>query len=268
MINLNYFEYTPQSPLNHVIQKIWYMKGSLTGSYQQTIMPDGLVEWVIHLDTPFLTEIGSISRQESKSFLLLQDKQPVKIGSRGTFELFSVRFFPWGASYIVPVALKELTGKSIEAELIFGSELHDLLSELHSRHSIREGIILIQNFLLNFFKKDFFRGRTSLKLIGYSVQNIRELSIKQLSKKAGYSERQIRRFFKKETGLSPKEFLKIHRFLGVCKQLESGNYSNFTNLALNNGYYDQAHFNHEFKSLSNMTPTEFAVAKDVSFLTL
>lgn len=73
----------------------------------------------------------------------------------------------------------------------------------------------------------------------------------------GYSERYCREKFKDTHGLSPKRYSSIMRFQNVLKSLVTNDYDDLSTLALDNGYFDQAHFIHDFKKFAAVSPYRF-----------
>ncbi len=78
-----------------------------------------------------------------------------------------------------------------------------------------------------------------------------------MAKKINLSERQLSRRLKISTDFSTKEYLKIERFERALKSLPSFQVGKLSELAYELGYYDQAHFNHEFKEMLGSTPIEY-----------
>lgn len=71
------------------------------------------------------------------------------------------------------------------------------------------------------------------------------------------SERQFERNFKDYTGFSLRKYTKIKRFEQVYNELRSAqNIDNLTQFALQYDYYDQAHFNRDFKEFTNLSPLQ------------
>ena len=58
-------------------------------------------------------------------------------------------------------------------------------------------------------------------------------------------------------GLPPRSFIRLSRFLHACSKLRSGGWTSLTRLAHDCGYYDQAHFNRDFRAFTGMTPTAY-----------
>lgn len=99
----------------------------------------------------------------------------------------------------------------------------------------------LQNNILN----------NTLLLIYKSKGNI---TVKDISKREVISERQMRRIFNNWIGINPKTFCKIVRFQNTLKTTMVTQEINWTNLALESGYYDQTHFINEFKEFCSSTP--------------
>lgn len=83
------------------------------------------------------------------------------------------------------------------------------------------------------------------------------IEISELYQAAGISERHLRRQFKKLVGLNPKQYCKIIQFNAVFEAIQTGNENVLYELALENGYYDHAHFINEFKKHLGKSPRNF-----------
>jgi AraC-like DNA-binding protein len=77
------------------------------------------------------------------------------------------------------------------------------------------------------------------------------------AKELGMSTRRLSDVFRSEVGLSPKAFCRIRRFAAVLKRIEGAADVDWTEVALACGYFDQAHFNHDFRAFSGMNPSAY-----------
>ena len=57
--------------------------------------------------------------------------------------------------------------------------------------------------------------------------------------------------------MCPKRYSSIMRFQNVLKSLVTNDYDDLSTLALDNGYFDQAHFIHDFKKFAAVSPYRF-----------
>lgn len=79
-------------------------------------------------------------------------------------------------------------------------------------------------------------------------------TIKTLSEKFKVSERQVHRYFKKYIGIPYSTYKKIKNINQLLPTILD---SRLTNVAYDNNYFDQAHFNHAFKEICKTTPTKY-----------
>jgi transcriptional regulator GlxA family with amidase domain len=89
--------------------------------------------------------------------------------------------------------------------------------------------------------------------------------VDELAADIGVSCRHLTRQFQRAVGLSPKEFGRVARFLHALQLLTTRNGQLLTDVALESGYFDQAHFNHEFRELAGMSPGELQTFPNVSY---
>ena len=67
----------------------------------------------------------------------------------------------------------------------------------------------------------------------------------------------LERHFLQIVGPTPKRFTRIARFQYVMQTLRYTAFHAWPSIALDCGYYDQAHFIKEFKAFTGATPSEF-----------
>jgi AraC-like DNA-binding protein len=82
------------------------------------------------------------------------------------------------------------------------------------------------------------------------------LAVTPLARELSVSERHLNMVFQREVGASPKTVGRVARLGRVLDALSTGG-GDFVQVALDCGYYDQAHFNREFRALTGLTPTEY-----------
>ena len=80
----------------------------------------------------------------------------------------------------------------------------------------------------------------------------------ELAAELGWSRRHFTTSFREHVGLPPKALGRIVRFERAVERLREG--AELADLALDCGYYDQAHFNRDFRAFAGATPTEFRAA--------
>jgi AraC-like DNA-binding protein len=92
----------------------------------------------------------------------------------------------------------------------------------------------------------------AVNLIKQSKGNIK---IELLAKKLNISQGQFEKRFRKVVGASPKKFSSIVRLSNILNARPTAN--KLTELAIDSGYFDQAHFIKDFKSFTGLTPEQY-----------
>ncbi|MBK7873377.1 MAG: helix-turn-helix domain-containing protein [Saprospiraceae bacterium] len=85
-----------------------------------------------------------------------------------------------------------------------------------------------------------------------------QIKIKDIVRQAFVSERPLQKRFRKAVGLSMKEFARVRRMRTAIVQMVLHQHQSLE-LSLNGGYYDQAHFLHDFQAFDNMKPGDLQV---------
>lgn len=84
------------------------------------------------------------------------------------------------------------------------------------------------------------------------------IRIKELAQALYISQDAFEKRFRRSVGVAPKQFAFITKMKGVVAR--ALNNQSMTDIAFDAGYYDQPHFNKDFKLFTGQTPTEFMKA--------
>ncbi len=163
-----------------------------------------------------------------------------------------------------PGALSGLYGLSMNAFENTLPELHyidrELLSvydQLQNLENSRRRIPFLEKYLL----RQLQRRPMSVSLFPAVYRVLQRfnhhISVEALAGELGRSRRHLNRLFGRNIGFTAKQFLRIYRFCRVVEHLHASRMPSMTQTAYHCGYADQAHFCHEFKSMTRLTPREF-----------
>lgn len=83
------------------------------------------------------------------------------------------------------------------------------------------------------------------------------ISVANISEISGYSCRHIQRLFNSYFGFGAKDYCRFIRFQYVLLEMMSDPDRDNSEYITDSGYSDQAHFQREFKSFTDMTPKQF-----------
>lgn len=163
--------------------------------------------------------------------------------------------------------------KETGATAFFGEPLHELFEEsaaldelippsilavieeaLAAATSNKARVAAIEQFLL----AKLYR-RTPDQLVAHALEKIYaqngDIKIKELANALFISQDAFEKRFRKAVGTPPKQFCFIVRMKAIAAQRNQNR--SFTQIAINAGYFDQPHFNKDFKLFTGQTPKEF-----------
>ena len=170
-----------------------------------------------------------------------------------------VRFRPGMFPLFVRIPGTELVDQSIALEEVWGVKANNLNRKL-SECSLTECIREIQGQLLKELdtqpKAQPLLSSTQ-RALSWAAGQGGNVRIEDLASLTGLSTRQFRRVCLDLTGVTPKQLCRILRFRHVAAHLTKPTISDWANAALDCGYYDQAHFNNEFRTLAGITPSKY-----------
>jgi len=83
-----------------------------------------------------------------------------------------------------------------------------------------------------------------------------QLQVKEIARLSCYSERQLNRLFRTQIGMNVKDFARLTRFNYVLRHIQKSPCF-FAALSQQAGYFDQAHFDKDFKAISGVSPQNY-----------
>lgn len=83
------------------------------------------------------------------------------------------------------------------------------------------------------------------------------MAIGDLSAAAGVSSTHLAQRFKELIGVTPKRLARTQRFAATVLAIDPAEPIDWGAVAADAGYFDQAHFGHEFREFTGLTPTQY-----------
>lgn len=255
-MDLNYREWRPPPHLQDTIRCVWALwgDGSVAGG-ADPIVPDGCPEVVFNLADPF-ERVGPAGRhRQPLSMLVGPTTGPALVGPSGRCRIVGIRLQPWAGADVLATPMADLRDVYLPLDQVVGRWLHGL----HERLAEREPT----GWPVEVFRA--FEGRPSRSargapLAGAVVGAIHgsrgALGVRALAQRFGTTERTVERTLREHVGLPPAVLSRIARFQWALGRLMSDPGLPLGRVALDAGYYDQAHFNRECRRLAGVAPSE------------
>jgi len=252
---MRYCEISPRAPLNNFVECFWTLEGDgpTPGPAPERILPDGCVELILNFGDRFSQHHDNGRETQPRHFLVGQMSGPILISPNGAVQLLGIRFHPGGTSAFVRVPMNELTDRIAELGSLSNELERELLSVSECLPSLAEKIAAVESALIG----RLLRGShdsSAMRLAARIVQSAGLISVDQLALDAGISSRQLERRFLREIGVGPKLLGRILRFQQVFRAVERLDAA-WASIAVECGYYDQAHLIRDFNQFAGQTPS-------------
>lgn len=251
----------PPPPLSQFVENMWLVEGFAADYTREKILPDGAIELIIDLDTQpktiFEAEASERFRTVKKAWISGERTRYIVIGAARNQSMVGIRFRPGGAYPFFGFPISELSESVTELELIWGSLVDEIRNQLLEIESPEARLPRLESFLLGQAKRSLEANR----LIAFAVHQLQHspqfLAIRDLANTIGITQKHLITQFEKVVGLRPKSFARVCKFQKVINLVERQNQIEWAAIASDCGYYDQAHFIHEFQAFSGLNPSTY-----------
>ncbi|MCA1573694.1 MAG: helix-turn-helix domain-containing protein [Acidobacteria bacterium] len=171
--------------------------------------------------------------------------------------MVGIRFRLGGAYPFFRFPISELSESVTELDLIWGRLVDEIRDELQEIGSLERRLLRLETFLLRQVQRSLEPNR----LITFAVHQLQHspqfLAIRDLASMIGITQKHLISQFEKIVGLRPKSFARVAKFQKVVNLIEQQKQIEWSAIALECGYYDQAHFIKEFHSFSGLNPSTY-----------
>lgn len=259
-------QHVPAFPLNHFIESFMYYRGFQATHRMDRLLPDGNVTLIIDLqDSPqYIYDNHTLQEIQVCRNVWLSGirSAPITIPSGHENEMFIVNFRKGRAYPFLKSQLHAYHDHVVDGELVFGNGINELRENLRDVSDVKQKFLSAERY----FEKRAGRRLEENPFIVYAVSQIlhapEQQTIAAISDKVGFSQKHLIQLFKTHVGLTPKIFTRVIRFQKVINDVEKQSQIDWRQIAFDCGYYDHAHFIHDFREFSGMTPLQYLAAKN------
>ncbi|MDE2881690.1 MAG: helix-turn-helix domain-containing protein [Acidobacteriota bacterium] len=265
---IRYREFAVHEGLAPYVRLIWLLEcdGPAHFGGPERIVADGVVEAIFHYRAPFTMRFADAdATAQPVSLLVSQTRRFVEIEPAGAGGFVAVRFHPWGAHQFLPVPMLDVADRATPADEVWRRpDVREIEERIATAANDEERIGALQAFLLRHLERH--RKPDVSGLVRALWRTPPPVRIDRMADSLGIGQRRLERTFETSLGMTPKHLTRLTRFLRACRSLREAPDARLTGIAYDAGFYDQAHFIHEFRTFAGLTPGQFAANARVSAL--
>ncbi|MGV9387318.1 helix-turn-helix domain-containing protein [Nonomuraea sp. NPDC003707] len=255
---MEYVSGVPRPPLDGLLDDLYYLEGA--PPYPRlTLPPMPSAVLILNLGAPFHIRAGTDIKtaEYADGCVVTTPTRAFEFGYPPGTRSVGVHFKPWGLAPFLPMPAAELCDRPVTVEQIWGrpaiAELRDRLAMAAGPH---EMLTLLEDELMRRLCET-----AGLRLVRHTSSVIAAatgaVAIGDLSVAAGVSSTHLAQRFKELIGVTPKRLARTYRFAATVLAIDPAGPVNWVDLAGRAGYFDQAHFGHEFRAFTGLTPTRY-----------
>ncbi|MUL37983.1 DUF6597 domain-containing transcriptional factor [Gloeocapsopsis dulcis] len=254
-----YYTYIPRSPLSQFVEFFWFREGYNVPQAQARLLPTGSMELVINLRENSIPLFDRCSRVQygnargsmicgahSESFIINVDSKVRVMG---------VHFRAGGGIPFFAVPAGELHNQILSLDELWNYRATELRDRLLEASTIQTRFVVLEQFLLSLIRLP--ERHASVDFALREFERSHSSTVSTVTEQIGFSARHFNRLFRDRVGLSPKLFCRVQRLRQVLNLLSKKSSADWIDIALSCGYFDQAHFIHDFRSFADCTPTDY-----------
>jgi len=256
-----FLTYIPKPPLSQFVELFWFYDGYTQPHAKERIMPNGSMQVVVNL---LEDEIKTYHPNDPERFERFSGA--ILTGPRSEFgvidtasqrSLIGIHFKPGGASRFLKMPMSELQNADVSLDCLWGMYARDIRNRVLEAPSPEAKMLVLERCLLERVVKPFQRHPAIDRALELISKGSPCQSVADLADEIGISRRRFIQVFSEEIGLTPKLFCRIQRFQLLLHDVHGMGDVDWADVALARGYFDQAHFNHDFRAFSGITPSEY-----------
>lgn len=242
--DLEYKIIKPDKQLSDFVDSFWFLRNQSDADKETTGLPDGLVDILLFKSAtePFhIAQLGGLTQYEQ-----------AKISANSV--IFCVSFKLLAVEYVFEETISNIVNSGRLLPLGFwGFRETDLLD---FEYFVEKATKKVKSLL----PKEIDERKRKLFELIYATKGA--ITVKELSEKAGWSSRQINRYFNTQFGISLKAYCNILRFRASLEHIANGQ------LFPEENFFDQNHFIKNVKKFSGVVPKELSKNENDRFILL
>jgi AraC-like DNA-binding protein len=262
---VDYRSRRPRPPLDSFVAAIWLCRTDPRPHALERVLPTGAAQLIVNLkeDQTRLYDAEHPSRCIATTGSVLtgaQNRYQIIDTSEQEY-VAGVVFRPGGTVPFVRVPAHDVSDADVPLDAIWGRRrTAELRERLLEAATLDAQLDALEDVLLETWTPRGLHPAVAFALSAFD-RAPSTTSVSAVTDSIGLSAKRFIERFKIEVGLTPKRYCRVRRFQKAVTLANRGCGVDWPCVALDCGYFDQAHFIHDFRSFAGLTPTAYQAAR-------
>ncbi|AUX45805.1 AraC family transcriptional regulator [Sorangium cellulosum] len=262
---MHFVTYAPPPPLGRFVSLLWYYAAPELPDLLERVLPTGSMSLLINLaedelrsydgdDPARCRRLGGVAvcGAHAEHFTIDTAEQRLIVGAE---------FAPGGAFVFFGPETEALGGEHVSLDALWGREA-GLVRERVLEAPTPDAKLRALGAAL---AARLDRSREGDPAVAFALAAFadprRAYTVGDVTGQLGMPPKRFIRSFTEQVGLTPKRYCRVRRFQQALTSIERGERVSWAGVAAACGYYDQAHFIHDFRAFAGLTPTEYTARR-------
>jgi len=251
----------PISPLRGLVRRVLFSRSTGEGRVQVPVPPTGaiylthIVRGSVRIDYPW----GAVDCPDFYFGGQLLRELPIATIEQPA-SLVGIEFHPNGFYRAFGKPAFKLTDRAVPIEELDIGGIDDLRRRLAAARQPQALPKTLQEWLADSARSDI-QGGPANRAVEIIEAAGGVVGIAEVAAQCGVSQRHLARLFRQQVGVPPKHFAKVVQLNSVVDALQRCERS-LAQVAVRHGYFDQAHFSHDFQRFVGSNPMPFLRSRD------
>ena len=196
-------------------------------------------------------------RSYRRSWLSGPHSEFIIIDTAPNASMIGAHFRPGGASAFFGLPLCELRNNVVDLESFWNRDAERVREQLLEAPNPPAKFRILEDALLERWRGAAPRHRAVLRALECFTREPQSVRIGEVTAEIGLSSRRFIQVFTEQVGMTPKVFCRVRRFQTALTEIQRPGEVAWVDIATACGYYDQAHFIHDFKEFCGITPGDY-----------
>jgi len=233
--------------LSAFVDFFWAYEGFAPAHARERLLPMGTMELVFRNDDDGRAATGVAGPRSE--FFVLDTSRP--------FSIVGVHFKAGGGFPFFGVPCDELHNRNVDLDAVWGASAIGVRDRLWETNTHEQRFRVLEDTLLTRARGRLHQHPGVRHALGVFDRCHCARPVNDVVDEIGISPRRFGDLFRSEVGLSPKTYCRVRRFNEALERIERAADVDWLDVALSCGYFDQAHFNHDFHAFSGITPSTY-----------
>ncbi|TDC95880.1 AraC family transcriptional regulator [Saccharopolyspora aridisoli] len=232
----------PDPALAEFVDYYWLVRWTVTDPHRQQVVPQPRVH---------------VAAEDGRLFVHGVSREPFFRTLTGVGHVLGAAFHPGGFRALLKGSVGAISGTVRTAEDVLGHDDRAAAERILSTSATAEIVPVLDAYLLACEPEPDPAGREATDLVNEAQRRSGIVRAEQLAQHAGLSLRSLQRLFADHVGIGPKWVIQRSRILDATAAAHSGEPVDWSELAAELGFSDQAHLTRAFTQVVGTSPATY-----------